>query len=132
MAVAEEVDVKINEIESTEAQSSAVFEPIRRLVLASVGVVALTMDEIDSFLKRLVDRGEIAQKDAEKLLREVQSRLQRGGTHAEATAEKAESRFETSIEQVLNRLNIPTKRDIDELGAKIAQLTARVEELNRH
>ena len=42
------------------------------------------------------------------------------------------ARFAHSIlEQLLNRMNIPSKRDIDELSAKIAQLAARVEELRR-
>lgn len=35
------------------------------------------------------------------------------------------------MEEFLNRLNIPSKRDIGELSEKIAQLAARVEELRK-
>jgi hypothetical protein len=36
------------------------------------------------------------------------------------------------MEDFLNRMNIPSKRDIDDLSARIAQLAARVEELRKH
>ena len=35
------------------------------------------------------------------------------------------------MEEFLNRLNIPSKRDIEDLSAKIAQLAVRVEELRK-
>jgi poly(hydroxyalkanoate) granule-associated protein len=45
--------------------------------------------------------------------------------------EKVSDRVEQGMEEFLNRLNIPSKRDIDELSEKIAQLAARVEELRK-
>lgn len=124
----EEVEIKIEEITKNSSQAtSTLFEALRKLALASVGAVALTSDEVEEFINKLVARGEIAQKDAEKLLRELRSR----GKQAAPTMESVEERFETRMEQLLNRLNIPSKRDIDELSVKIAQLAARVEELRK-
>lgn len=128
----EEVAVRVNEVaEKAESSANALFEGLRQLVLASIGAVALTRDEIEAFIRKLIERGEIAQKDGEKLLKEFQAKFRQRNVQAEEAAEKVESRVESSIEQLLNRLNIPSKRDIDELSAKIAQLTVRVEELRK-
>src|SRR6266498_3980530 len=128
----EEVEIKINEVEDAGANAgNTLFEGIRRLLLASVGAVAMTRDETEAFVNKLVERGELAQKDAEKLLREVQSKLRRSTPNVGAQAEKVGSRVEQGMEEFLNRLNIPSKRDIEDLSAKIAQLAARVEELRK-
>lgn len=129
--MAEEVEVKVREVAENGKETAGAFvETLRKLLLAGVGAVAMSRDEADAFVSRLVERGELAQKDAEKLLREVQAKL-RVRPSVEAQAEKVSSRVEHGVEEFLNRLNIPSKRDIDDLSAKIAQLTARVEELRK-
>lgn len=135
--VTNEVEVKVNEaVDKVETNVvNPIVEGVRKLVAASFGAVALTRDEVEAFLHKLVERGEIAQKDAEKVLKEFQGRLQ--ATRGEATEKatetggKIEGRVESGIETLLNRLNIPSKRDIDELSEKIAQLTVKVEQLSK-
>jgi poly(hydroxyalkanoate) granule-associated protein len=127
----EEVEVEVRDIEATAASSGSLLEGLRRLLLASVGVIALTRDETEAFVNKLVERGELAQKDAEKLLREFQGRMRQGRPELPNVGERVGERMEQGMEEFLNRLNIPSKRDIDELSAKIAQLSARVEELRK-
>lgn len=125
----EEVEVAVRQVEETDGTTTgSVVEGLRRLLLASIGAVALTRDEVESFVSKLVDRGELAQKDAERLLREMQDRIR----HNRPQASKVGERMEQGMEEFLNRLNIPSKRDIDDLSAKIAQLAARVEELRKN
>jgi poly(hydroxyalkanoate) granule-associated protein len=125
----EEVEVKVREIEETAAAGTTqITELLRRMILAGVGAVALTYDEAESFVHRLVERGEIAQKDGEKLLHELTDRVRQ---RPQLQVPDVGAQVENNLEQFLNRLNIPSKRDIDELSAKIAQLAARVEELRR-
>lgn len=130
----EEVEVKVREVvENGKEASSSFVELVRKMLLAGVGAVAMTRDETEQFVNKLVERGEIAQKDAEKLLRDVQGRLRQGRAevNVKEQAEKVGSRVEQGMEDFLNRLNIPSKRDIEDLSAKIAQLSARVEELRK-
>jgi poly(hydroxyalkanoate) granule-associated protein len=68
---------------------------------------------------------------AEKLLRDVQARLHQGRPDVQEQAEKVTTRAQQSMEDFLNWLNIPSKRDIEDLSAKIAQLAVRVEELRK-
>ena len=125
----EEVEVKVREIEDAGAPASpSLVEGLRRLLLASVGAVAMTFDEAEAFVNKLVERGELAQKDAEKLLREMRTKLRQGRPQVREVGE----RVEQGVEEFLNRFNIPSKRDIDDLSAKIAQLSARVEELRKN
>ncbi len=132
----EEIEVNVRQIDEENGGSATPLnEILRRLMLAGIGAVALTRDEIETFINRLVERGELAQKDGEKLMNEVKERFRQQRPQAEAEAQTQVNnigeQLENSLEQFLNRLNVPSKRDIDELSAKIAQLAARVEELRR-
>jgi poly(hydroxyalkanoate) granule-associated protein len=129
VTMADEVEITINEVEDAAAKASnTLVEGLRRLLLASIGAVAMTRDEVEVFVSKLVERGELAQKDGEKLLKELRSRVREGRPQVQKVGE----RVEQGVEEFLNRLNIPSKRDIDDLSAKIAQLSARVDELRKH
>jgi poly(hydroxyalkanoate) granule-associated protein len=134
--MAEEIEVNVRQIDEENGSSATPLnEILRRLMLAGIGAVALTRDEVETFINRLVERGELAQKDGEKLMNEVKERFRQQRPQAEAEVQTQVNtigeQLENSLEQFLNRLNVPSKRDIDELSAKIAQLAARVEELRR-
>jgi poly(hydroxyalkanoate) granule-associated protein len=130
-AAAEEVEVTIQEAQNNAQAANAWFvENVKRLVTAGLGAFALSYDEAEKFVGRLVDRGQIAQKDGEKLLAEARTRLA-VRMPAQPQPDEVAARVEHGIEEFLNRLNIPSKRDIDELSAQVAQLSARVEELRK-
>jgi len=132
MTVTEEVEVQVREVvENGKDVGHTFIELVRKMLLAGVGAVAMSRDETEQFVNKLVERGEIAQKDAEKLLRDVQARLRQNRPDVQEQAEKVTTRAQQGMEDFLNRLNIPSKRDIEDLSAKIAQLSARVEELRK-
>jgi poly(hydroxyalkanoate) granule-associated protein len=149
MTSAEEIEVNVRQIDETTPAANPtvqVLDVMRKLMLAGVGAFALTREEAEALLNRLVERGEIAQKDAQRLMDESMARFRSAAQPQTAQVEKTvagvtsnvqsqvsgfSTQVESNLEQFLNRLNIPSKRDIDELSAKIAQLAARVEELRR-
>ncbi|NTU84910.1 MAG: poly(hydroxyalkanoate) granule-associated protein [Chloroflexales bacterium] len=138
MTAPEEIEVNVRQIEEQAPPTNPaapLFDVVRRMILAGFGAFALTRDEAEQFLNRLVERGEIAQKDAQHLIDDTVSKFRTVAVPQSATVETSvnnlTSQVETGLEQLLNRMNIPSKRDIDELSAKIAQLAARVEELRR-
>jgi poly(hydroxyalkanoate) granule-associated protein len=112
--------------EATES-TNAFLTGVRRVLMAGIGAVALTQEQIEDFVGKLVERGEIADGDARKLLVDVLDRRKKilqGGT------KKAEVEYEKRVEGLLSRMNIPTKSEIDLLSEKIAQLSDKVDELN--
>jgi len=107
-----------------EEERSPLYEAARKVLMAGIGAVALAQDEVENFINKLVERGELAEKDARKLLDEVANKRKE-------TTQKAESQMEKRLEDILSRMNVPTKSDIQALSEKIAALTAKVEELKK-
>jgi poly(hydroxyalkanoate) granule-associated protein len=100
------------------------FDLARKVLLASIGAMALAQDEVEDFVNRLVERGEIAEKDGRKLVKEVMDRRKK-------ETKKAEAEMGKQVQEALDRLNVPTKADIEALGDKIATLTKKVEDLKK-
>lgn len=105
-------------------EPNPIFDLSRKVLLAGIGAVALAQDEIEEFVNKLVDRGEIAEKDGKKLVREVLEKRKK-------TTKQAEDKMEKRIEDILDRLNVPTKSDIEALGDKIAALSKKVDDLKK-
>ena len=107
-----------------ENEMNPLFEMVRKVLLASIGAVALGKEEIEDFVDRLVERGEIAEKDGRKLVREVMDRRKK-------EARKAEDELNKNVESVLDKMNVPSKGDIDALGEKITALSKKIDELKK-
>jgi poly(hydroxyalkanoate) granule-associated protein len=154
-AVAEAVEIVekgVDQVQATGAEVSETAEhtatgmvaAVRRVLMAGVGVVVLTKDEIEDFVSKLIERGEIAEQDGRRLIREVLHRQREEAAEVadkvEGVAEKmqeetgkqitrAESMLDQRIEAILGRLNVPSKSDIDALSQKIAMLAEKVDAL---
>jgi poly(hydroxyalkanoate) granule-associated protein len=105
-------------------ESRPLFDLARKVLLASIGAMALAQDEVEDFVNRLVERGEIAEKDGRKLVKEVMDRRKK-------ETRKAEDEMGKRVQETLERLNVPTKADIEALGDKITSLTKKVEDLKK-
>jgi poly(hydroxyalkanoate) granule-associated protein len=121
--MSQKVEVKVEDAPD-EPERSPLFDAARRVLLASIGAVALAQEEMDEFVNRLVERGEIAEKDGKKLIREMMDRRKK-------ETQKAEDRMDRRVKDLLDRMNVPTKSDIESLSAKISALTKKVEELKK-
>jgi poly(hydroxyalkanoate) granule-associated protein len=120
------VQEKVAEVvEAVEEEHSPLYELSRKVLLAAIGVVALAQDEVEAFVNKLLERGEIAEKDARKLIDEVVSRRKED-------AKKAGSEVDKQVEELLGRMSVPSKNDIEALSAKITALTEKVEALKKN
>jgi polyhydroxyalkanoate synthesis regulator phasin len=108
--------------EVAEEGRNPLVDAVHKVLLASIGAVALAQEEIEDFVNKLVERGEIAEKDGKAMVRDLMEKRKR-------QAEKAEKETECRIEDLLRRMNVPTKSDIQDLSAKITELTDKVDEL---
>jgi poly(hydroxyalkanoate) granule-associated protein len=115
---------KEEEVVTDGAERGPLLEAVRKVLLASIGAVALAQEEIEDFVNRLVERGEIAEKDGRKLVIDIRERRKK-------TTEKAEDTLDQRVQDLLGRLNVPTKADMDALSAKITVLTKKVDELKK-
>lgn len=121
------VEVVVNEPAEEEARKP-LLEAVRKVVLASVGAVALAQDAAEDLVNKLVERGEIAEEDGRKLVGEMRERRKK---QAGAGAGRASEVVDRRVQDVMDRMNVPTKADIDALSAKITALSEKVDELNK-
>lgn len=108
------------------AESNALLSGLRRVLMAGIGAAVLAQEEIEDFVDKLVERGEIAEGDARQLVSDVvdsQKEMVRGGTKL------AEDQIDRGLDGTLGRLNIPSKSEIEALSAQIAELSKKVDEL---
>src|SRR2546423_516366 len=104
------------------AKKEGVLSPLRKMVLASVGAVGVAQDEINQLIARMVERGEITEKDARKLVNDAQKEFNKRRKSGQTKAEK-------QMEGILEKMNVPSKADIEDLTKHVAQLSKRIEEL---
>ncbi|MEZ4593637.1 MAG: phasin family protein [Chloroflexota bacterium] len=114
------------EEEAVEEGKNPFVEGVRRVLLAGVGAVSLAQDEAEKFVHKLIEKGEIAEKDGRSLLNDLaENRKQR----AQESSKRVSDELEKRMESLLNRMNIPTKSDIEQLSNKVAELTKKIETL---
>jgi poly(hydroxyalkanoate) granule-associated protein len=105
-----------------EKEHSPMFEGVRRVLLAGIGVVALTMDEVEEFVDKMVERGELAEKDGKKIVHEVMEKRKK-------EAEEAQKKVNKRVWEVLDRMDISTHSDIEALSKAVEELSKKVDEM---
>jgi poly(hydroxyalkanoate) granule-associated protein len=110
--------------ESTEANQSHMVEMLRRVLLATIGAAVIAQEEIEALVNRLVERGEIAEKDGKKLMHELMDKRKSKTT-------KVEEDINKNLESVLDRMSIPSKADVEALSQKITVLSKKIDELKK-
>ena len=117
---------KVEEVveEPKDKSQHQMMEMLRRMFLATIGAAVIAQEEVEALVNRLVERGEIAEKDGKKLINEMMDK--RKTKTADVNVE-----INKNVESVLNRMNIPTKADVEALGQKIAGLSKKIDELKK-
>ena len=134
--VKENANKAVTKVEET---AQPVVKAAHNLLLASIGAMALSKEEIEALVNRLVEKGEITEKDGRKLVEELvqrtkkvsATRVKKTTEHVSKTTSKTEDILTKRIEAVLNTMNIPSKQDIDQLTRKIDALARKVSALDK-
>ncbi len=95
------------------------YDATRMVLMAAVGAASLAQDEVNGFVDRLVERGEMAESDARKLVREVLDRRERADRERKLRGKKSTTE------------PAATKADVEALGARITELMHQIEELKK-
>jgi polyhydroxyalkanoate synthesis regulator phasin len=95
----------------------AVASNLRRTMSFSVGSVLILQEKAQEFVEKAIERGQETQKEGKKLVREMQPRRQ------------APAVLDSHITDALERLDLPSHKDVAELNQHVAALSERVDEL---
>jgi poly(hydroxyalkanoate) granule-associated protein len=128
---------------SAEAKSAAQFadtvkESAQQIWLAGLGAFSKAQEEGGKVFEKLVKEGVSIQRKtqavAEEKLSEASSRMANMANDISSKAsghwDKLENIFEDRVSRALNKLGVPTSKDIDVLVARIDELNRSVAKLN--
>ena len=91
---------------------------IKKTILAGLGALSLSREKAEKLAKDLVKRGELAKTEEAKFVKDLMKR-------AEKSRVEIEKKIEKIVEKTLIRLNIPTRKELDALRAKIDKLSKK-------
>jgi poly(hydroxyalkanoate) granule-associated protein len=110
--------------EPNEKAQSQMAELLRRVMLATMGAAVIAQEEVEALINRLIERGEIAEKDGKKLMHEMMDKRK-------SKSSQVQDEINKNITDVLERMNIPTRTDIDALSQKINGLSKKIDDLKK-
>jgi polyhydroxyalkanoate synthesis regulator phasin len=90
----------------------------KKTFLAGLGAMSLTREKAQEITNDLIRRGELAKTDEAKFIRDLLDLAEKNKTGLEEKIEKG-------IEKVMAKLDIPTRKEVDELKAEIARLSKK-------
>jgi polyhydroxyalkanoate synthesis regulator phasin len=110
--------------ESEKEEEYSLQDLMKRMMLAGVGAISIIHEELEQHIDKLVERGEITQKDREDMIARMKERQQKFMHHRRDYARK-------HVADVLENLDVASRTDIDTLTQKIADLEKKIDELNK-
>lgn len=133
----EDIEVNVRQIhdesEQDDQSQTEIDENIQKVLLAGVGALAIAYDEADKMIKRFVERGEEVQKDSPQIMNGVMDGFRRASQQVQESTESGEvsQKLDTIIQNVLYNINVPSRQEVEDLNAKIDQLTEQIATMNK-
>jgi poly(hydroxyalkanoate) granule-associated protein len=121
------LDMDTNAEINTEKENPepySMYDIMKRLMLAGFGAVSIIHEELEHHIDKLVERGEIAEKDREEMMKKMKERREKFMHNRKEFANK-------HFAEALEHFNVPDKSDIESLNQKIADLEKKIDELNK-
>ncbi|HXX56689.1 MAG TPA: phasin family protein [Thermodesulfovibrionales bacterium] len=95
-----------------------IFDVVRNALFAGFGV----QEKIREFIDELVKKGELSESQGAKLVKEWSEK-------ADKSSEQVSKGLTELIAKAMDRMNLPSKDDIERLEKEIRTLSARVKKL---
>lgn len=91
---------------------------IKNVVLASLGVLSLTREKAENLAKDLIKKGELSETEKAKFVKELMEKAKKHGIEIEGKIEK-------TVGKTLKKLDIPTRKDLNEIKEKLDKLSKK-------
>ncbi len=95
------------------------FDYLKKSLLTGVGFALKSKAEIEELAKEFVENSDMNKEEAKKFLYECQQRY-------EDAKESLDSKIESSVEQIMNRLDLPSRSDIQKLNERMDKLANEI------
>lgn len=95
---------------------------IEKILFASIGAVSITKEKIEDLVDELIKRGQVAQTDRAKTVRELLDRIEDQSLRAKLWVEQ-------QAREAMERLRPNYQGQLDALTAKVNELESQIQEL---
>ncbi len=96
---------------------------LKKSLLTGIGLALRSKDEIEELAKEFAQKSSMSQDEARQFFTECQQKY-------EEARSNLDRKIESSIEKVITKLELPTKKDIQELNNRIDELNKKIAGLN--
>ena len=117
---------KLKTITDNNQLASTIKESTQQIWLAGLGAFAKAQEEGGKMFDALVKEGEAMQKKTRDV---ADARIAAVAGRAADTWDRLEQVFEDRVARALGSLGVPSKKEVDVLSKRIAELTAAVQDL---
>jgi poly(hydroxyalkanoate) granule-associated protein len=119
-----------------EKQSAENIMELTRLIwLAGLGAFAMVEEEGGKLFENLVKEGERfeerTKKVADDTVEDVRDKVEEVKDKAISTWDKLEEVLEDRVARILNRLGVPTRKDVEDLSKRVEVLNETVKKLTK-
>ncbi len=91
------------------------FDYIRRITLAGAGLAIMTTEKVQEIMNELVKKGEMTEKEAREAVSEFVEK-------SKQAKKDLEDKMEQMATGLLNRMNVPTRKEIEEIKERLTRL----------
>lgn len=91
---------------------------IKKMILAGLGALSLSREKAEEISRDLIKRGELAETDEAKFVRDLMDLVEKNKAGSEEKVEKA-------VEKAMAKLDIPSRKEINALKEEIGKLTGK-------
>ncbi|MBE6072884.1 MAG: hypothetical protein E7208_13230 [Clostridium butyricum] len=102
------------------------LEEMRKLCLAAVGAAAMTYDKTIELINDLVEKGKITVEEGKELSEELKKNIIVKAEAAKTKANDMKPLTKDNLQESIQKLNLATKSDIEDLKIKISELDKKV------
>ncbi len=88
---------------------------IRKMTLAGAGLAIMTTEKVQEIMDELVKKGEMTEKEAREAVSEFVEK-------SKQAKKDLEDKMEQTVTGLLKRLNIPTRKELEEIKERLARL----------
>ena len=88
---------------------------IRKMTLAGAGLAMMTTEKIQELMDELVKKGEMTEKEAREAVNEFLEK-------SKQARKDLEEKMEQILTGLLNRVNIPTRKEFEDMKERLARL----------
>lgn len=126
--MAKATQVQVEELEKEDGIPQLLLNSAHKLFQVSLGAVMMVQDEVVSLTDKLVEQGETTESKGRERVNEFVDERKK---ESKDLTKRLEKNWDKQMENLLHRMNIPTRAEINSLNNKITRLTKKVDELKK-